>query len=379
MENKYILMTGSINNAGDFLIKHRARQLLSMIRPDRVLEDYDRRSPIDNSLLEKINASKALILLGGPALQKNMYPELFPLREKLDDIKVPILTMGIGWKSLNGDWLATQDYALSSGTKSLLRKISKNNVDSSVRDYFTLHVLNRYGVSNVRMTGCPALYVPKYFDIPIHIPSKIRRISFSVGVSFVQSDKMYRQAKDIILGLKKKFATATIDAVFHHSLDEKYLQKYNNQTFFKKNKEFSLWLKKNDINVVDVSGEAEKMIDQYSKSDLHVGYRVHAHILASSISKPSILIAEDGRGKGLYQVIGGLIFDGFRDVKKDYFTKIIRKFRIADTYNALPRLHQDILNAIDYEIKTGCPRIGVVRQNINNHFSIMKDFLESLP
>lgn len=53
MENKYILMTGSINNAGDFLIKHRARQLLSMIRPDRVLEDYDRRSPIDNSLLEK--------------------------------------------------------------------------------------------------------------------------------------------------------------------------------------------------------------------------------------------------------------------------------------------------------------------------------------
>lgn len=121
------------------------------------------------------------------------------------------------------------------------------------------------------------------------------------------------------------------------------------------------------------------MIDQYSKSDLHVGYRVHAHILASSISKPSILIAEDGRGKGLYQVIGGLIFDGFRDVKKDYFTKIIRKFRIADTYNALPRLHQDILNAIDYEIKTGCPRIGVVRQNINNHFSIMKDFLESLP
>ena len=51
------------------------------------------------------------------------------------------------------------------------------------------------------------------------------------------------------------------------------------------------------------------MIDLYSNCDLHIGYRVHAHVFMTSIKKPSILIKEDGRGEGMSEVIEGKCFD----------------------------------------------------------------------
>ena len=36
MKNQYVVLTGGKNNAGDYLIKHRVRELLTALRPDRV-------------------------------------------------------------------------------------------------------------------------------------------------------------------------------------------------------------------------------------------------------------------------------------------------------------------------------------------------------
>ena len=44
--NRYVLLTGSRNNAGDFLIKHRAMALLRALRPDRELIDRNAWEPI---------------------------------------------------------------------------------------------------------------------------------------------------------------------------------------------------------------------------------------------------------------------------------------------------------------------------------------------
>ena len=50
-------------------------------------------------------------------------------------------------------------------------------------------------------------------------------------------------------------------------------------------------------------------MNYYSKVDLHIGYRVHAHIFMNSIAKKSILISEDGRAKGVKGVIGGIVWN----------------------------------------------------------------------
>jgi len=78
--NQYVLLAGSKINAGDFLINHRAKELLTYLRPDRNLIELDAWLPISDEQLEEINKSKALILIGGPSVQYDMYPGVYPLR-----------------------------------------------------------------------------------------------------------------------------------------------------------------------------------------------------------------------------------------------------------------------------------------------------------
>ena len=57
--------------------------------------------------------------------------------DNLEDIKVPIIMMGIGWKSQKGNWEDTYSYSLSEKTLSLLDRIENSGYQSSVRDYHT--------------------------------------------------------------------------------------------------------------------------------------------------------------------------------------------------------------------------------------------------
>ena len=52
MMDQYVLLTGGKNNAGDFLIKHRAKQLLAALRPDRALIEYDAWKPLTAEQLD---------------------------------------------------------------------------------------------------------------------------------------------------------------------------------------------------------------------------------------------------------------------------------------------------------------------------------------
>src|SRR5688500_556275 len=116
MKDRYVVLTGSKNNAGDYLIKYRAKQLFAALRSDREIIDYDAWKPFTSEQLETVNSARALILMGGPALQPAMRPAIYPMTPKLDDIKVPIITMGIGWKSQEGNWDASNTYRLNKET-----------------------------------------------------------------------------------------------------------------------------------------------------------------------------------------------------------------------------------------------------------------------
>ncbi|MGH8370059.1 MAG: polysaccharide pyruvyl transferase family protein, partial [Gammaproteobacteria bacterium] len=299
MTDNYVLLTGGKSNAGDFLIKKRAIALLGALRPDRQLIDVNAWEPVDDTRLEIINRSKALILTGGPALQKNMYPGVYPLRENLDEIEVPILALGIGWKSLTGNWSDTRNYPLSRDTLRLLQRIDRSGYLSSVRDYHTLNVLFHHGFNNFQMTGCPALYSPESEWSP-NLNSPIKKVSFSLGVSFLSSKVMEQQMQSMLSMLGDKFGNSRVTTVFHHSTSQTFLKTHNaTRHHLKGHLKFIEWLEARSFPYVDISGSADRMIEHYSGTDMHVGYRVHAHILMSSISKPSILLAEDGRGKAL--------------------------------------------------------------------------------
>ncbi len=379
-KNQYVILTGGINNAGDHLIKHRAKLLFTWLKPDRKIIDLDGWKKLSNNDLKTINESKALMLVGGPALQNRMYPRVYALRENLDEIQVPIITMGIGWNSLKGNWNNTHNYKLNTQSKKLIERIDQSGYLSSVRDYHTLNVLHSIGMKNFLMTGCPALYSMEHLNSNLTFNKKIQKIGYSLGVSMKTSNKMFRQMQNILLITREAFPEADIDVVFHHSPTEKYLQTYGaNKLFYRAQIQYLKWLEQNGFNYVDISGSAENLINYYSGVDLHIGYRVHAHIFMSSISKPSILLNEDGRGKALEKVIGGLIFNAYDDLNDSLLVKVLHKLSIKyDNYKDNPYLAPDIKNAIMYELKHGI-KFSQPRVEIDRHFKVMKKFIEQLP
>src|SRR5690606_38742409 len=239
----YVILTGSKNNAGDFLIKYRAKQLFKELRADREIIDFNAWEEFDKEKLDIVNKSKALILMGGPSLQKNMRPNIYKMTKNLDDIKVPIITMGIGWKSIAGNWENTYNYPLSEESIALLKRINNSGYLSSVRDYHTLNAIRFKGFDNFLMTGCPAYYDLKYLNQEFINPT-INKVAFSLGVSFIQSSSMDKLMKENILKCKEQFKDKDFEVVFHHSLDKnKFLsthgatEKHNSE-----HNEFAKWL-----------------------------------------------------------------------------------------------------------------------------------------
>ncbi|WP_426416292.1 polysaccharide pyruvyl transferase family protein [Aestuariirhabdus sp. LZHN29] len=376
-DERYVLLTGSKNNAGDYLIKHRAMALLREYRKDRSVIDYDGWKPLSDAQLEVVNSSKALVLMGGPALQFDMYPRIYPLRESLDDIRVPIICMGVGWKSHNGSWQNTHSYPLSDKTIELLSRVEASGHSSSVRDYRTLNSLMSLGYKNFMMTGCPALYSIEHLNRPFAPPKQVKQVSFSLGVSMFKNRAMDRQAKELIFSLRDLFCDANLTVVFHHSLSDEFLSVHAAQSsFLESNRKFAQWLDANEISYVDISGSAENLISHYAEADLHIGYRVHAHIFMNSISRPSVLITEDGRGKSLKEVIGGLILDGCNYREGSRLKRLLR--RHLSGIVPVPVVKDTVLN-LEYEMTHGYPRSAASRVVIDQNEQLMLGFIKQLP
>ena len=62
--------------------------------------------------------------------------------------------------------------------------------------------------------------------------------------------------------------------------------------------------------VVDTSYDLER-IRFYDECDLHVGYRVHSHLYFLSQRRPSFLLHEDGRGRGMSSALNVVGVDAF--------------------------------------------------------------------
>lgn len=140
------------------------------------------------------------------------------------------------------------------------------------------------------------------------------------------------------------------------------------------------WLEEQNTKYIDISGSAENLMNYYSEVDLHIGYRVHAHIFMNSISRFSILISEDGRAKGAKEVIGGIVLDGFTAFKNDFFSKILNRLLSSyDRFEANKYLTKEILSNIEYEQKIDFIRIKNSRNQIDNNFEVMKQFMKQLP
>lgn len=288
-----VTLTGAFKNAGDYLIGDRARKL---VRAHADSEVFDiNRKKITDEHYEIFNKARAVLLTGGPAYQKMMYPKIYNL--DLDRIKVPVIPFGLGWKGHLDQ--TTQDFEFTKPATDFIQQIhSDKRRHSSVRDFLTLEVLANHGVENVAMTGCPAWYDEAKIQEDYSFTNDVDVLVFSMPAA------PNEQVKDLIAGLAKRFPRA-----------KKYLsfQAGYRSTNLNRADEINKWYRsviftaiRHGFRPVSFDSNFSKFTGVMSQADFHIGYRVHSHIFSLSQRTTSILIAEDSRGIGQTEAMGGV-------------------------------------------------------------------------
>ena len=308
-----VLLSGEKKNIGDFLITERARKLFAHLLDDEIII-LDRFKNLESDI-DLINSARFLVLCGGPAYASDIYKGIYPLVDDLRKIKVPIIPFGLGWC---GRPSSPNEFRFNADSKMLLDNIHSTIESSSCRDDITASVLKNCGYNNVTMTGCPVWYDVESIGKEFEIKNSIKKIVFTTAAD----PKLIMQTYLLIKSVNKYFPDAKITMSYHRGIFP------DKHTTYRATIGYLLMyvaakLVNRKIKIKDVAYKLEKL-DFYDDCDFHIGYRVHAHLYFLSKRLPSILINEDGRGKGMVQTMGLPIFN-IED--KDVAAKVDRKLR----------------------------------------------------
>ncbi|TBN00185.1 polysaccharide pyruvyl transferase family protein [Hyunsoonleella flava] len=340
-----ILLSGQIKNIGDFLITDRAKSLFEEF-VDKDVVILDRTKDLSDQL-DLINKSRFVVLCGGPAYASNIYKGIYPLVDDLSLIKVPIIPFGLGWCGRPAG--SPLSFSFNEESDSFLRKVHNEIKSSSCRCNVTEKVLKNNGFDNVTMTGCPVWY---------HLPSigkKFNKIETVKHVVFTTAadPKLIKQTVSLIKVISKQFPEAKITMTYHRGI---FPDKHTTIRATMGYLAMALGAKFVDskISIKDVAYDLKKL-NFYDDCDFHIGYRVHAHLYFLSKRLPSLLINEDGRGKGMVETMN------------------LPVFNIED---------MDIISRVDNTLaeykENNFSSFSEIGNYIDNQFIIMKNFLTNL-
>ena len=307
-----ILLGGARNNCGDYLIVARAQALFKHYLPGATVTVLDRTRPFDEAGFTQMTSADLVVLAGGPLIRGNCAESLnlaeIALSGRLQRMRAHFVIMGGGGKL--PEPFTPGRIKLTEATRILFDKIEASPFYSGTRDFESLILLRNAGYGNFRFTGCPALYSLDDCEcttVPFAL-GKVRTVVFSCGAPGGMCPDAIEQHMAVLGNLRQLMPKSKVVAAFHHSTDPgEYAATYGGACP-------SGWMSLRrqiegvGIECDDISGGLERMLELYSAADLHVGYRVHAHVLMTSWRKPSVLIAEDGRGSGMADVITGKVF-----------------------------------------------------------------------
>lgn len=282
---KIALLSGAYKNAGDFLIEDRARRLLLHNYPDCEISKYLRNEV--SVKFDEINAADVIAFSGGPIYQKQIENHMDV--DTCMKFTKPLMIIGGGWRGMAGNSREPYSYKFSQKSIDFLSKV-QDGIGLGCRDLYSVKALKKEGLQNVVMTGCPAWYSISHIqNVELRPNHGIQTIMISdPAVSF-----NYKLVYPLVKYLKEKFSGSSITFVFHRGID-------------RSDKDVSEMLKlleKTSVKIVEITNSLEGF-SLYDTCDLHVGFRVHAHIYNLSIRNRTILIEEDGRGAGVDEALG---------------------------------------------------------------------------
>jgi hypothetical protein len=283
-----LLLRRAIRNAGDHLIFERARRLIEAFRPGAQIDSADAARPLAEQIASgDLRSYRAAIIAGGPGYAPGLN-RTYPLGP-LDQLP-PVVMLALGSYVIPGTADQLKSVRFEPADRTFLDGVLERTPMLGARDPVTTEILRSNGYDRVLMTGDPAWYdLTRLGQDPI-VPAKVARVAITPPANPVY----FRQAVRLFEALAVDRPDASITVVHHRGAQipfERLARKHN-------------WQSR------EISGSADGFA-VYDDVDLHVGYRVHAHLYATSRGVLSYLVAEDSRGSGATEGLGGLGFQGF--------------------------------------------------------------------
>lgn len=285
-----LYMTGAVINAGDFLIEKRMIALLTKFMPDIKITKTCRVGISYDDRLDYLNSFDAIIFAGGPIYQNTIYPKAIPFvsRQNLERLKTPIFFLGGGCRGREED-IYSPVQSISEDTFVFFQKGMSLGIPLGCRDVLTYRFLKHQGFSDLLMTGCPAWYSLDHvhnLEVNRHGNAKMK-----ICVSEPARMSNLPMLEKLLKRLRKEYSAAEITLVIHREEKRGIVANINDLC------------EGGGIRTVSIAGSADGF-SIYDDCDLHIGFRVHAHIYNLSIRNVSFLINEDIRGFGVNHSLG---------------------------------------------------------------------------
>lgn len=273
---------GMRRNIGDALIHARALAILRETDGGaHQILSIDRAS---TGVPPESGSWEGLVCAGGPGLRPDATESAFPVIQGLPP-GVPVFMLAQGYSGFPR--VPSSSYFDPATIRVISEKVS---IPISVRDQITYEVCEKSGLGTV-LTGCVAWYHLPSLGQDLSAPTDISRIVFTPPAG----PRWAGQAAQVLRRVREIWPDAEILCSFHRGMTP------GNGTSFKQSASYfamAAAAKRWGAKLYDASGADLDKIGCYLSYDLHVGYRVHAHLDFLSRRRPSLLISEDGRGEG---------------------------------------------------------------------------------
>lgn len=284
MDKRYLVLHRALRNAGDFLIRQRVLDLFRWACPRCEILEGEAWRPIAHQFSrQQLSRASAIVIGGGPGYVRHMYPRIYPLGNLA--ALPPVVLLALGSFVVPGSDPQLEGFRFSAQTQAFLGGIARQAGFLGVRDRISERLLRSSGLEPVRMLGDPAWYNLETLERPVRPIATVKSLALTPPANPVY----WTQAKSLFLSLRRVLPAARFTIVFHSGVER----------FWQQLAQHEGW------SIVDISGGMHGF-SLYDRQDLHVGYRVHAHLYCLSTGIPSYLIAEDSRGRGVLATLGEL-------------------------------------------------------------------------
>lgn len=233
----------------------------------------------------------------------------------LEKVELPLVFIGLGAQADDFD---KKEFDFHPSVYRLIDLIKERSGRTSVRGEFTARVLERFGISDYEITGCPSNFINQSPDFPEMINAKLQR---PVRSFITHADEPWakktakREVEQRLVAWTRSGRAIMVQQAVPKVLE--YLRQNNPFAGGKIGEEFEANLAKTLMPEADIRTfrdfiaikmrtyySVDQWLEDSSKFDFSVGLRLHGNMAAWQSGTPALWITHDARTEELTNTMG---------------------------------------------------------------------------